>query len=176
LSIQIHKKKVYLSGPISHLTFSEAKLVRSDFLEISRSVLGTLHDSICYVDPLRGKDLDPNEILTPSIPTTAQKISNKYIFNRDYFDVHHADALLVNLLGAKKVSIGTVFEMAWAYEKRIPTVVVIEGESNPHYHTFVLEAAQFPVKTLHAAAVALGHLLFPQLDVDDSIVVAEEPR
>lgn len=70
---------------------------------------------------------------------------------RDFYDCTTCDILLVNLLGAKSVSIGTVMEIAWAYQKRTPIVLAIESEGNIHEHLMIDEARGFRVPTLQEA-------------------------
>ncbi len=74
---------------------------------------------------------------------------------RDSFDVRTADALVVNLTGAKKVSIGTVMEIAWAWEKRTPVIAIVE-EGNIHEHSMLYEAIGWRVTTLDEAMYILS--------------------
>ena len=80
---------------------------------------------------------------------------------RDYNDVKRCDALLVNLLGLTKPSLGTTMELAWAYMLQKPAVVVMEKEGNPHdNHPMLMQAMPFRVETLEEGidtiAVILG--------------------
>jgi hypothetical protein len=74
------------------------------------------------------------------------------IMQRDYFDVCRSTALLVNFLGAKKLSIGTPMELAWTYHLRKPVVVVMEEDgTNPYdHHPMLLEAVDFRTASLDA--------------------------
>lgn len=87
--------------------------------------------------------------------------TSRGIMTRDFNDVKRCDALLVNLLGLEKVSIGTIMELAWAYALQKPAVVAIEASGNPHdNHPMIHEAIPFRVETLEEAidsvAVILG--------------------
>jgi len=62
------------------------------------------------------------------------------IFQRDLWMCRKCDILLVNLIGATKVSIGTMMEMAWAAQDGAHVVTVME-EDNIHQHAFVKEAS-----------------------------------
>ncbi|MGZ5095552.1 MAG: hypothetical protein ACXWCH_30925, partial [Burkholderiales bacterium] len=73
------------------------------------------------------------------------------VMTRDRFDATRCDVLLVNLLGTTRVSIGTVMEIAWADAKRIPIVVAMEPQGNPHEHMMIAEAIGFRVPTLDEA-------------------------
>ncbi len=82
------------------------------------------------------------------------------IMTRDRFDATRCDVLLVNLLGAAKVSIGTVMEIAWADLKRTPIVVAIENDgSNPHEHAMIGEAIGFRCGTLDEALDVVRSIL-----------------
>lgn len=72
---------------------------------------------------------------------------------RDRFDVRTADALLINLLGAPRVSIGTMVELGWADAYRIPVVTVMDPDDklNPHAHDFVRILSGTVVDTLDKA-------------------------
>lgn len=94
---------VYLAGPITGLTWGES----TDWREYVKNYISTL-------SPLRGKqrlrEIAGNIPIMDSYEdhplTTAKGINT-----RDYNDVKRADAIFVNFLGAKKVSIGTVMEI-----------------------------------------------------------------
>ncbi len=64
------------------------------------------------------------------------------IMTRDRFDATRCDVLFVNMLGATKVSVGTVMEIAWADLKRTPIVLCMEP-GNIHEHAMLAEATGF---------------------------------
>ncbi len=74
--------------------------------------------------------------------------SQKGITTRDRFDVTSCNIMLVNFLGAKKISIGTVIEYGWADVARKPIITVIEKEGNPHEHSMIRELTGFRVEEL----------------------------
>lgn len=73
------------------------------------------------------------------------------IVARDYFDCRRADLIVVNFLGAKRVSIGTVMEIAWAHAHRVPVVLVMEESDNPNDHCMLRECCSYRVSTLYQA-------------------------
>lgn len=136
---------VYLAGPISGCSYKGA----TDWREY---IVQLLPDNIRGLDPMRGKSyltgevsLDPKlqEDIYIEIPGTRAK----GVLTRDRFDVMRSDLLFVNLLGAKRVSIGTVMEIAWADIWRIPVILVME-EDNIHQHGMLTEAVGFIVDNL----------------------------
>jgi nucleoside 2-deoxyribosyltransferase len=77
------------------------------------------------------------------------------IFARDKWDCLRSDIILCNLLKARSVSIGSMFEIAWAQDHGKYIIVVME-DANPHVHAFVQEAASLIVPTM---SEAVRHLL-----------------
>lgn len=149
---------VYLAEPIAGRTGAQAVAWRG----YAASALGQL--GIETLSPLRGK----------AALGYAEKISTdfhdyqdlghfytaKAIMTRDFNDVKRADALLVNLLGCDAVSIGTVMELAWAFQMQKPAVVAMEAVGNPHdRHPMVAEAAHFRVTSLADAVDAVAVIL-----------------
>ena len=86
--------------------------------------------------------------------------TSRGIMTRDFNDVQRSDALLVNLLGLEKPSLGTVMELAWAYAMQKPAVVAIEAKGNPHDgHPMLHEAIPFRVGSLDDAIDAVAVIL-----------------
>ena len=69
---------------------------------------------------------------------------------RDRWDALRCDVMLVYLLGAERVSIGTVMEIAWADAQRTPIVLVMD-EENLHNHSMIRESVGYIVKDLGSA-------------------------
>lgn len=86
--------------------------------------------------------------------------TSKGIMTRDSTDVRRADALLVNLLGLTKPSLGTVMELGWAFMLNKPVVVAIEESGNPHDgHPMIHETMTFRVTTLDEAIDSVAVIL-----------------
>lgn len=149
----IQKKpfSVYLAGPISGLTYDQA----DDWRRIAYDELA--RGGIHAMSPLRYKEYLRHMVAGELSPTCAGYgelhclSSPRGIMTRDRMDATRCDALLVNFLGATRVSIGTVMEIAWADAHRIPVVCVMEESGNPHEHAMISEAIGFRVKTLDEA-------------------------
>src|SRR3982751_2947354 len=125
--------KVYLSGPVTGLVYEDA-------VDWRQSVTQQLeHWDLRAIDPMRGK-----EFLAGKGELSAQCDQHpahgaREVMTRDHFDTINANVVLVNFLGAQRVSIGTVMEIAWAWDRRIPVVAAIEP-GNIHDHAMVTEA------------------------------------
>src|SRR5260221_3158206 len=101
-------KKVYLAGPISGLDWKQAA-------EWRQYVEENLSDfAIECLSPLRFKNfLATEKSIRDSYPDHPLA-STRAIYTRDRWDVSRSDVVFVNFLGATKVSIGTVLEIALA--------------------------------------------------------------
>lgn len=137
--------KIYLAGPITGCTFDEC----TDWRERFTRLLDPL--GIECLSPMRAKDyLKRVDKINGSYPELGPLASSKGIMARDSWDCSRADLVLFNLLGAKQVSIGTVMELAWAWDHKKPTVVIMES-GNVHEHPMVDEAVKFRCETEEAA-------------------------
>jgi len=150
---------VYLAGGIAGLVGDDAMNWRL----LARSRLAA--HGIEAVDPLRAKEaLSGMARISTDFHDYENKgpfFTSRGIMTRDFNDVKRCDALLVNMLGLEKPSLGTIMELAWAYALQIPAVVAIEATGNVHdNHPMLHEAMPFRVETLdeaiHSVAIILG--------------------
>jgi nucleoside 2-deoxyribosyltransferase len=149
---------VYLAGPISGLNFEGA----TDWRQHAKAELGQF--GIKALSPLREQEhLKEVGVFTDAAKETARFKSPmsmpKGLTVRDRWDATRCDVLLVNLLGATKVSIGTVMEIAWADLSGIPIVCAIEETGNPHEHAMLNDRIGFRVPTLWDAIDVTRQLL-----------------
>lgn len=148
---------VYLAGPITGLTFDGC----TDWRKQAEAELATV--GVKGLSPMRGKEyLQSIGILSGTGKEYAHLgllSTPRAVMTRDRFDCTRCDVVLVNLLGAKAVSVGTVMEIAWADLSRIPLVVAIEPEGNPHEHMMVQEAIGFRVASLEEALLVTKAIL-----------------
>lgn len=133
---------VYLAGPITGLSYGTS----TDWREYAIKDLATA--KIRGVSPLRAKDYLKNESNIADSYESIALSSSRGITTRDRWDATRCDLVLANLVGAEKVSIGTVMELAWADAARKPIILVIEPEKNVHDHAMVREVTGFRVSTL----------------------------
>lgn len=151
------KRSVYLAGPISGLTYANA----TDWRRYSKDFLKGYN--IVGLDPLRGKDYLINETSIADKYDAHTMSTSRAIMVRDYFDCNNVGLILANFLGAKRISIGTVMECAWAYSARIPLILCMEKSGNVHDHSMIREAAGYHVDTLseglHIAVSTLSDYL-----------------
>ncbi len=159
-------KRVYLAGPITGLSFEGC----TDWREYAIKELSTV--GITGLSPLRATDyLQGESIIEDSYENTALS-SSRGIITRDRWDTTRCDVILVNFLGAARVSIGTIMELAWADLSRIPSIVVMEPSQfeatgttpsvgNVHEHAMIREATGFRVETLEEGLNIAKAILLP---------------
>jgi nucleoside 2-deoxyribosyltransferase len=147
--------KVYLAGPISGLTYDQGQDWR-----IAASLALARHHIAGY-SPLRAKAyLRSKGVIDQAYEDTCLSC-DRGIITRDRWDVMTADAVLFYLVGATKVSVGTIMELGWADAFRKPTVVIMEDAGNVHEHPMVREVTGFRVTTLEEGIEVLDKILNP---------------
>jgi nucleoside 2-deoxyribosyltransferase len=136
------KHYVYLAGPIAGSTYGEATEWRDLMAESLNS------DKIECLSPMRGKAFLAKETTISAGQYVHNAMSSeKGINRRDFFDCTRASCVLINFEGAKRVSIGTCMEIAWAFQARIP-VIVVTGDDVLHEHCMINDCVTYKVKTL----------------------------
>lgn len=138
------KPLVYLAGPITGLSYGGATSWREE------AITELAKHGIVGLSPLRAKDYLLNETKLADEYDVVMS-TGRGITTRDRFDCTRADLVLVNLLGADRVSIGTVMELAWADLSRTPIVLCIDDEENPHEHAMIREVVGWRVNSVQAA-------------------------
>jgi nucleoside 2-deoxyribosyltransferase len=155
------KPVVYLAGPITGLSFEGC----TDWREFALKELGRA--GIDGFSPMRAKEALKGLQLLSGTGEEYQHLTvfatQRGVMTRDRFDCMRCDVLLVNLLGAKSVSIGTVMEIAWADARRTPIVCAIEESGNPHEHMMIREALGFRVPSLEEALNCIKAILLPKV-------------
>lgn len=155
------RPSVYLAGPITGLTYDEGQDWR-------RKLAAELHlVGIDAFSPLRQKQylklfgqLDSGGLQSNYLK--AHPLSDPAgIVARDRNDVIRRDMTLVNLLGAERVSIGSVMEIAWADLARRPCVVVMEEEGNVHDHAMIHASVGYVTHSLDTALDIVKAVLLP---------------
>lgn len=149
-------KLVYLSGPITGLTYEGC----TDWREYASNALADL--GIEALSPMRGKEFLKGKglILDGSSAVISNFMSqDKAIVTRDRWDTTRSDMVLMNLIGATAVSIGTVGELFWADAARVPVVLCIEPKNNIHEHPFVRELSGYRCDSLDAGLDLVGAAL-----------------
>lgn len=99
---------------------------------------------INWIDPLNGENF--NEIspdgLKGCFPPNA-------IVHKDYVSIQKSDLIICNsdTFGQNRPLIGTIYELAWAYEKRKP-VIMITNDIIFEQHPFITNTVSWYVKSV----------------------------
>jgi len=147
-------KTVYVAGPITGLNLDEAYIhFHNRAAQLKEMGFDVLH-------PMLGKE----HLLglgTAKAKGYEDPLSNdRSIFGRDQWMVAQADVLFADVTGATSRSLGTTFEIAWAY-KQPHTLVVLAGLTEEHCmdHAFIRQAADHIFPSYEDAAEFLPSLL-----------------
>jgi len=146
---------LYLAGPIKGISYEETTSWRNYVAE-------RLPDCISPLSPMRSKLQLRHE--KEIIGEYSDPLCSPSGFTcRDRFDVMRSDAILMNFLEAKNVSIGSVVELGWADLLRKPVIVVME-EDNVHNHLMLRQIASYFLPTLDEAIEVAVAILLPGAD------------
>ena len=144
--------KIYLAGPISGKGYDETVALFKSKADPLRSYgYEVLH-------PMLGKGELRNETEFRAHGYDNPVSTNHAVFERDKWMIQTADIVLADLSTATRVSIGTMYELAWASLLGKHTVVVLPEGEGPHRHCFVLESADLVYPTVCAALEYLRQL------------------
>lgn len=135
--------RIYLAGPISGKGYDET-------VEMFESKIGRLKGFEVW-HPMLGKEALRNEMRFRAEGYQHVAVAtNHAIFERDQWMVRNCDIVLADLSEATMVSIGTMYELAWASLLGKHTVVVLP-EDGVHQHAFVRESADIVFPTVEEA-------------------------
>jgi nucleoside 2-deoxyribosyltransferase len=152
------KSRCYLAGPITGLGWKDCTDWR-DGVEEKLSNYGILG-----LSPLRGTNYLSQEQCLKDNYNEHVMSTAKGITYRDMNDVRQSDVILVNLLGAQKVSIGTMLEISAAFVLNKPIVLVME-EGNIHTHAMVMTMCGWIVQDLEKAIEIVAYITGASYDL-----------
>jgi nucleoside 2-deoxyribosyltransferase len=116
---------VYLAGGISGLSYKEATDWRNEATDLLCQWGHTV------LDPMRDKEMLANEeTLSFNYGERNERVSPYAIFNRDVADVNKSDVVFARLDTAK--SVGTPWEIGYAYAKQKKIILVVTEELLSH--------------------------------------------
>lgn len=168
--------KVYLAGPIAGVSYDES--ARGWRAEVKQMLDGTYYGDnntnlqIQTYSPMRGKgflrEIKGDQILGKLEYKDSPISTTQGILGRDRHDCTKADAIIMNLKGAKAVSIGTMVELGWADANKVPVILVMEPagtvedsetKSNIHEHLFVQGLITYRTDNIEGAVKLAKFLL-----------------
>ena len=107
------------------------------------------------LSPLRGKDMTTSK----DGGLTCAEQSSKSIILRDYNDIVQADVMLanLNLWGSTRPLTGTIMELAWAWQMKMPVVAVCaKDDALMRQHPFINECVSHYCETMEEAIEFIG--------------------
>ena len=124
--------KIYLAGYIQGSVIDKCTEWRKRLREVYNNWNGKEYP-ICWVDPLNGEDfaeISPDG-LKGVMPPHA-------IIHKDYKCVQDSDLIVVNMntFGQDRPLTGTICELAWAWDKHKP-IIMITDEDKYKFHPFL---------------------------------------
>jgi nucleoside 2-deoxyribosyltransferase len=133
---------VYLAGFINGEKIDECTSWRK---KIRSFYLSKGWEQLVFLDPLNGDEretIDREGLTSLSIP-------GKAIVHRDYQSVVNSNLIIANLdtFGATRPLTGTIYELAWAWMKEIPVILI----TNNHIYTkhpFIVDTASVIVSSV----------------------------
>lgn len=148
---------VYLCGPIAGKTYDEATFGWREHVAQRLDTYGILS-----ISPMRGKEqlaqsVGHHEPLGAYYDPTIIMSTPHSIVKRDFFDVSRCGLVFANLLDVERISIGSMFELAWCYLYHKPAVIVME-DGDLHDHPFVRQSG-FVVPDLDTGIDVTIHIL-----------------
>ena len=152
------KHTVYLSGPMGGCSYEEMTGWRKQ----AESALNS--ENVRCTLPTRSitKNKHPYE-------------TERWINRRDHFDCTKAAVILVNLQGMKTISIGTVMEIAWAYDRQIPVIAIVDKEPSLHFVSMEEGAAVYMKNPeIHKHPMMIDSITQVVYSVDEGIAFVKE--
>ena len=107
------------------------------------------------LSPVRGKDMDKSKDGGLSTPDQGSKA----IILRDYNDIRQASLMLVNLnlWCSTRPLVGTLMELAWAWQMKMPVVAVCDkNDALMRNHPFIKECVSHYCETMEEAIEFVG--------------------
>lgn len=151
------KRSIYLAGPITGLTYDEARYGwRAD-------IANDVDEDVQVLSPMRHEG-HLAELKGEIDDKTLEQVNHffsypKMIVTKDLLDIDVSSLVVVNLLGAKSVSKGTLHEISYAYAKGKPIIVIMEDKGNPNDGPFLRVQSSVVLPTLEDAILVINSLL-----------------
>jgi len=145
-------KSVYLAGGITGMSYEGS----TDWREYAIKYLSD--HGIKGISPMRCKEYLIREKVIRDTYDQHILSTAKGITTHSRWDAHRCDVTLVHFLGAERVSIGSVMEIAWASAAGRPIVCCME-DGNIHNHAMIEQTCGFVVNSLEKGLEVVTALL-----------------
>lgn len=152
------QRYIYLSGPITGLTYKQARH------GWRQQVAENLQDyGIKVLSPMRHEghlaELERKQISEKNLESVNHFFSQpKMIVAKDLLDIDMSDLVLANFQGFKKISQGSIAEIGYAYGKGKPIITVME-DNNVHNSVFIREMSDAVLDNMDDAINVIKSLM-----------------
>ena len=149
------KHTVYLAGPIAGLTYEQSATWRNR----AKELLAQQDIGVRY--PTLNKNVKPTTVYNDQGYTEIPELTAQAIVATDRWCVRDCSFVLMNLIGSRKASIGSMVELGWAdiLGKPIISVLDTSDQENPHNHGFVKELSTVIVPDIETAVDVIVRLV-----------------
>jgi len=117
--------KVYLAGIIDGKNIEKCREWRHKVIKhyTNWKNTGKNYGDLCFLNPLNGEDNVSPDGLTSNVPTKA-------ILDKDYIAIKTCDLFIAYMenFGVERPMLGTIMEIAFAYEFRKPIILISDNE------------------------------------------------
>jgi hypothetical protein len=132
---------------------------------------GEWYDHMTILDPTEGEAFDDTATIQEAINSAHYNWKGNLILPKDREFVRQANVVVANLNHylKEKLILGTIYELAWAYDDPSTTVIVISSyEGNPFSrHPFVRDTANHIVRNEVEAAKVVAWLAGSEPELKD---------
>lgn len=152
-------KLIYLAGPIDGMLIEEFSNWRKGLVDILPSeYIQTYSPGRC----LNSISLNKKDRLKASYKEHPLAIQQGVMKN-DHYMLTNSNLVIANFTAANKASIGTAMECAWAYDRHIPVIIIMD-EKRIHDHPMLRETAICIVNTIEEAAKYAEEILLTDVE------------
>ncbi len=138
--------KIYISTPMTGRTYQEIH----DYYDKTAMTLKSYNHHV--MSPMTGRPNLQTEVME-ACGNDRDITTNHAIVERDRWMLSKSDIVYTNLIGCTRISIGCCMELAWAHDRGIHSIVVMEP-NNMHDHCYIRETADI---IFHSEAEALAY-------------------
>ena len=157
-----YEPKVYLAGNIAGETYGQATEWR-DYAKVRLHAMG-----IAGLSPMRST---PNrwgtKRLTADCTGGKTEPDDKALKAKCHWDAERCDAILACFDGTRRISIGTVLEVAWGDESRKPVIGVLP-DGDAHDHPLLRQSLTHRVYDLETAFEIIGAMFCDDVRAEGS--------
>ena len=130
---------IYIGGNISHQVLKDTKLL----FNVQANTLKQLGYKVTHsLTTISDSILDEDVVVNPTNHTEHHLVTDVSVFNRCLSIIDKSDIIIFNLTDDTNISIGSMFEMGYAYKQNKHIIILTENNSK-YNHVFVKQCASY---------------------------------